>query len=70
MKIEIKISEILLIGDEELNKNRDYIRNERIKHVKMTSHMQNKLQEQAQKLRTTQGLLIGAGLLFSLIDKE
>lgn len=45
---------------------------EKTKYVKMNQDLQNKLQQQADKLNVTQGLLIGAGLLLflSLLDDD
>ncbi|MBI5391414.1 hypothetical protein HZB00_00260 [Candidatus Woesearchaeota archaeon] len=63
-----RILEFLLNRDQEAEMER----NEKIKYVNMTYEMQNKLAEEAKKLNTTQGLLIGAGILLilSLLDKE
>ena len=63
-----RILEFLLNSDKEAEKEKS----EKIKYVNMTYQMQNKLAEEAKKLNTTQGLLIGAGilLLLSLLDKE
>ena len=61
-----KLLEILLNSDNELNKTKEQLNNDRIKYVNMTSAMQKDLKEQAAKLKTTQGLLIGAGLLWFL----
>lgn len=43
---------------------------EKIKYIKMNQELQNTLQRQSERLNVTQGLLIGAGLLFflSLLD--
>ena len=63
-----RILELLLNNDREAEMEKS----EKIKYVNMTYQMQNKLAEEAKKLNTTQGLLIGAGilLLLSLLDKE
>lgn len=63
-----RILDILLNSDREAETEK----NERIKYVNMTYEMQNRLSEEAKKLNTTQGLLIGAGilLLLSLLDKK
>jgi len=65
---EPQILELLLKSDEEVGKER----REKIKYVNMTNQMNQQLQEKAQQLKTTQGTLIGAGilLLFALLDKE
>jgi hypothetical protein len=62
-----QILEILLNSDKEAEMQK----NEKIKYVNMTYNMQAQLQEEAKKLNTTQGLLIGAGvlLLLSLLEK-
>ncbi len=43
---------------------------EKTKYIKMNDDLQKRLQQQADKLNVTQGLLIGAGLLLllSLLD--
>jgi murein L,D-transpeptidase YcbB/YkuD len=43
---------------------------QKIKYIKMNQELQTRLQDQANRLNVTQGLLIGAGLLFflSLLD--
>ena len=61
-----KLFEILLSQNTELNKTKEQLNNDRIKYINMTSAMQNNLKEQAEKLKTTQGLLIGVGLLWFL----
>lgn len=45
-------------------------RKEKLKYVNMNCQMQNQLEEKSKKLKTTQGVLIGAGilLLLSLLD--
>ena len=45
---------------------------EKIKYIKMNQELQNTLQRQSERLNLTQGLLIGAGLLFflSLLDER
>ena len=67
-----KILDLLLTSDVELQKKQEELRNEKVKYVNMTSHMQTQLRQQADKLKTTQGLLIGAGVLFllSLLDEK
>ncbi len=57
-----KILEILLMNDNEVQKER----NEKIKYINMTQSMQLQLQQEADRLKTTQGLLIGAGILLLL----
>jgi len=57
-----RILELLLNNDRELEREK----NEKIKYVNITHEMQVKLQEEAKKLNTTQGLLIGAGVLWLL----
>ncbi len=63
-----RILDILLNSDREAEMEK----NERIKYVNMTYEIQNRLSEEAKKLKTTQGLLIGAGvlLLLSLLDEK
>lgn len=43
---------------------------QKIKYIKMNQELENRLQQQAEKLNVTQGWLIGAGLLLflSLLD--
>ena len=67
-----KILDLLLTSDVELQKKQEELRNEKVKYVNMTSHMQTQLRQQADKLQTTPGLLIGAGVLFllSLLDEK
>jgi hypothetical protein len=67
-----KLLEILLNNDSELKKTKEELNNERIKYVNMTSDMQVQLRQKAADLKTTQGLLIGAGVLFllSLLGKK
>ena len=64
---EPKILEILLNATKEAEKEKA----EKIKYVNMTMQMEQQLQEKAKQLNTTQGLLIGAGVLWllSLLDK-
>jgi len=57
-----RILELLLNNDRELEQEK----NEKIKYVNITHQMQSQLQEEAKKLNTTQGLLIGAGVLLLL----
>lgn len=61
-----ELLKLLLNNDNKLQETEEALKNERIKYVNMTNQMQAQLVEQAEKLRTTQGLLIGAGLLFLL----
>ncbi|MFC1728213.1 hypothetical protein ACFLZ7_01965 [Nanoarchaeota archaeon] len=61
-----KLLQILLNENNELKKTKEKFNNERIKYINMNSAMQDELREQATKLNTTQGLLIGAGVLFFL----
>lgn len=61
-----RILDILLNSDVELKKTQEETKNEKIKYVNMTAHMQHQLKEQAEKLRISQGLLIGAGILLLL----
>jgi len=63
---EPKILEILLNANKEAERERI----EKIKYVNMTVQMEHRLQEKARQLNTTQGLLIGAGILWilSLLD--
>ena len=72
IKKDPEILKFLLARDTELNKTKEQLANERIKYVNMNSQMQRQLDEQAKKLKTTQGLLIGAGVLWflSLLDKK
>lgn len=67
-----KLLELMLHNDDELKKTKQELNNERIKYVNMTNQMQQELVVQAEKLNTTQGLLIGAGvlLLLSLLRKK
>lgn len=45
---------------------------EKTKYIKMNEELQTRLQDQANRLNVTQGLLIGAGLLLflSLLDDD
>ena len=63
---EPKFLEILLNNENELKNTKEQLTNERTKYVNMTAAMQTNLKEQAEKLKTTQGLLLGAGLLLFL----
>jgi uncharacterized protein YlxW (UPF0749 family) len=63
---EPKLLEILLNDQTELTKTKQELNNERTKYVNMTAEMQRQLQAKAAELNTTQGLLIGAGILFLL----
>lgn len=72
-----KILEILLNNDLRLENEKERYakqleteKREKIKYINMTYDMQVRLEEKARQLRTTQGLLIGAGilLLLSLLD--
>ena len=67
-----KLLEILLNSDNELNKTKQEINNERTKYVNMTSTMQQELKEKSAQLKISQGLLIGAGvlLLLKLLDED
>ena len=62
-----KILDILLASDEEAQKQAK----EKVKYVNMTQSMQSQLAQKSKELRTSQGLLIGAGILLilSLLDK-
>ena len=40
---------------------------ERVKYVNMSFQMEQQLRDMAEKLKTTQGALLGAGLLFLLL---
>ncbi|MCD6477196.1 MAG: hypothetical protein J7K26_03515 [Candidatus Aenigmarchaeota archaeon] len=64
---EPQILEMLLNTEKEVEREK----HEKIKYVNMTMQMQKQLQEKAKQLKTTQGLLIGAGvlLLLSLLDE-
>lgn len=62
IEAEPQILDILLRSDEQVENER----NEKIKYINMTNQMQQRLEEEAKKLKTTQGLLIGAGVLFFL----
>lgn len=59
---EPQILDILLQSDKQVENEIQ----EKIKYVNMNTQMQAKLEEEAKKLKTTQGVLIGAGLLFFL----
>ena len=64
-----KLLGILLSNDQELKQTKAELsreRNERIKYINMTSAMQAELEQKAKQLQTSQGLLIGVGLLFFL----
>lgn len=65
---EPNILEMLLNADEEADRER----REKIKYVNMTMQMDQQLREKAKQLKTTQGVLIGAGilLLLSLLERE
>lgn len=67
LKKEPKILGILLSSDKKAEEERK----EKVKYVNMNMQMERQLREQAKKLNTTQGLLIGAGLLWLLsqLDK-
>jgi hypothetical protein len=56
------ILEILLNANEEAEREK----NEKIKYVNMTMEMDRQLKERANQLKTTQGALIGAGILLLL----
>ena len=57
-----KILEILLSSDDQL----EHERNEKIKYINMSQEMQRQLQEISNRLKISQGALIGAGVLFIL----
>lgn len=59
---EPKLLEILLTSEDQLEKEKS----EKIKYINMTRGMEIQLQEAAKKLKTTQGLLIGAGIFWLL----
>jgi hypothetical protein len=61
-----KILEILLSSDKSTKDSEEKV----VKYINMNNQMQSQLAEQAQRLNTTQGLLIGTGLmlLLSLIN--
>jgi len=59
---EPRILEILLKSDNQIDEKE----NEKIKYVNMTHEMQQRLQQKSKQLKTTQGLLIGAGILLLL----
>lgn len=64
-----KLLEFLLDSDNELKKTKEQLNNERterIKYVNMNSAIQASLEEQAAKLKTTQGVIIGVGVLWFL----
>ena len=46
-----RILDILLNSDVELKKTQEETKNEKIKYVNMTAHMQHQLKEQAEKLK-------------------
>ena len=62
------ILKLLLNSDREA----EIERTEKIKYVNMTYDMQNRLSQESKKLKVTQGLLIGAGilLLLALLDER
>jgi hypothetical protein len=72
LKKDPKLLEILLSADQELKKTQEQLYTEKIKYVNMTTATQNDLQKKAQELKTTQGLLIGAGivLILALLSKK
>lgn len=61
-----KILELLLNDSKEA----ELEKNEKIKYINMTSSMQSQLEQKSKELKTTQGVLIGVGILFllSLLD--
>ena len=63
---EPQILKILLNSDNEAENERK----EKLKYVNMTSQMQTQLEQKSKDLKTTQGILIGAGILLilSLLD--
>jgi hypothetical protein len=68
-----QLLELLLNSQDELERAKEEAtreRAERIKYVNMTGAMEQQLREQAARLNTTQGLLLGAGLLFLLSNLE
>lgn len=59
----------LLSDQEQLKKTEEELkreRNERVKYIQMNSQMQERLRQRAEQLKTSQGLLIGVGLLWFL----
>lgn len=66
LKKQPKILDILLASDIQAEQETK----ERVKYVNMTQDMQVQLVQKSKELKTTQGLLIGAGilLLLSLLD--
>jgi len=70
-----KLLDILLQSEGELTsakKQIDTEKAEKIKYVNLTTQRENQLKEIAQKLKTTQGALIGLGiiLLLAYLDKH
>ena len=63
LKKEPQIIEMLLNASEEVEKEK----NEKVKYVNMNAQMDRQLRDTAEQLKTTQGTLIGAGLLFLLL---
>ena len=73
--LDILLNNDLRLENEKKEKDRyarqlETEKREKIKYVNMTYDMQSRLEKKARHLRTTQGLLIGAGvlLLLSLLD--
>ena len=68
IKKEPKILDLLLNSENQLAQERQ----EKIKYINMTQQMNLQLQQEAKKLKKTQGILIGAGLLLllSLLEKK
>ncbi|MBI3413355.1 MAG: hypothetical protein HY051_04735 [Candidatus Aenigmarchaeota archaeon] len=66
LKKEPQVIEMLLNATEQVERER----NEKIKYVNMTAEMDIQLRDRAYQLKTTQGALIGAGLLFLLLLLE
>lgn len=67
-----KMFEMLLSEVQKVKDEANQERQEKIKYINMTNQMETQLREQAQKLQTTQGVLIGVGILWLLsqLDKD
>lgn len=73
LELNPKLLELLLSDQDELERAKAEIaheRSERIKYINMTAEMERQLREQATRLQTTQGLLIGAGVFMLLQHLE
>lgn len=57
-----KILELLLNSSKEA----ELEKNEKVRYINMNAQMQQQLQKKSEELKTTQGLLIGAGILLLL----